>query len=403
MKTIKAGFIPLIDCASLVVAREKGFAAARGLDLVLSREPSWATLRDKVAYGMLDCAQMLAGMVLALHLGAGGEPTEMAVPMALGQGGNAITLASWLVGAMGKVDAEAMAGPRVWRNRVLARVIRLRQRQGEGPLRLATVFPYSSHHYELRYWLAAAGIDCEREVELVVIPPPRMVAALETGEIAGFCVGEPWNQLAVARGVGEVVVTKHDLWPCSPEKVLGLRAAWLAENGVLVEALVTALIEAGRWADQPEHRAELTALLAREAYIGVEAALIEAVLAQRPRLNAREGLDLPGYQRFHGHLAQYPWVSQGEWLISQMMRWGQIGEEPASLQAVARIYRPDLYRRAALALGLPVPATSRKVEGGHREAFALPLESGGEMVLPADALFDGHAFDSVAFGELLRV
>ncbi|MBF0128040.1 MAG: ABC transporter substrate-binding protein, partial [Magnetococcales bacterium] len=307
---IRLGFLPLTDCAPLVVAHELGFAARYGLDLRLSREGSWAAVRDKIAYGALECSQMLAGLTLALHLGVQGVKVDIAVPMALGQGGNAITLAPWLVADMWAADPEIMAGPRALRNRALAQVITRRRKAGEPPLRLAMVFPFSSHNYELRYWLAAAGVNPDRDVVLSVVPPPRMVESMTTGEICGFCVGEPWNQMAVALGVGEIVVTKHDLWPACPEKVLGMRADWLAENPETAHALVATLMDAGRWADVPGHREELAHILSQPAYVGVEAELLATSLRGTPHLNQATVANIPHYHLFHNHLAQFPWLSQ---------------------------------------------------------------------------------------------
>lgn len=341
---VRAGFIPLVDCALLVVAREKGFAATAGIELILSREGAWAAIRDKVAYGLLDCAHMLAAMPLAMHLGLQGVEVAMAVPMALGQGGNAITLAPWLVTAMAEVAPQVMAGPRHAFNHALARVIAQRREAGEPPLKLASVYPFSSHNYELRHWLATAGVDVERDVTLVVVPPPRMVESLARGDICGYCVGEPWNQLAVSLGIGQLVATKQEIWPQSPEKVLGMRAAWMTENPCTVRGLVTALIQAGQWADREDNHGELATLLAREEYVGVAARIILPVLAGQPRVATGASLPMPAYQRFYHHAAQLPAWHQGVWLVEQMVRWGQAEGSTDISKVVKQVFLPHYYQ-----------------------------------------------------------
>ncbi|MBF0183306.1 MAG: ABC transporter substrate-binding protein [Magnetococcales bacterium] len=324
LSIVRAGFIPLIDCAVLVVAKACGMAAKHGIDLQLSREGAWAAIRDKVAHGVLDCAHMLAGMPLAMHLGLQGNSTAMVVPMALGQGGSAITLAPWLVSAMQVADPEAMAGPRQLRNRALARVIAARRRLGEVPLRLASVHPFSSHHYVLRHWLAEVGVDPDRDVALLVVPPPRMVESLTRQEIAGCCVGEPWNQWAVRCGVGELVVTRQEICPHGPEKVLGMRADWFAGAGDVVKKLVCALAEAAVWADQAENLEELLRVLSQEAYLDTDREVLRPVLRGQPLLNGYHAASVPDYQYFFRHQALLPTVQHGEWLLQHMRRWKQL-------------------------------------------------------------------------------
>jgi NitT/TauT family transport system ATP-binding protein len=198
---LTVGFVPLLDCAPLVVAAEKGFAAAEGLDLKLVRENAWATIRDRVIVGHFHAAHMLAPMPVASTLGVGHLTAELIAPMALGWGGKAITVSVGLWDGMAARGAAAGADP-VSQGAALRAVVRERVRSGAAPLTLAMVYPFSCHHYELRYWLAASGIDPDVDVRLVVVPPPFMVDALREGQIDGFCAGEPWNSLAVAAGIG---------------------------------------------------------------------------------------------------------------------------------------------------------------------------------------------------------
>ncbi|MGQ9365750.1 CmpA/NrtA family ABC transporter substrate-binding protein [Azospirillum sp. ST 5-10] len=369
-RPVRVGFIPLIDCAIPVVAAAKGFAAAEGLDLQLSREASWAAVRDKVAFGGLDCAHMLAGMPIAATLGLGQVTVPMVAPMSLGLGGNAITVAADLHAAMRAADPAAMAGPPGHAARALKAVIEARRARGLEPLVFAMVFPVSSHNYELRCWMAAAGIDPDADVALVVVPPPRMVESLEAGHIAGFCVGEPWNRVAVDRGLGRVVATKADIWPASPEKVLGMRADWAEGNGAAVAALVRACVRAAVWADAPENRAELAALLAEPRHVGAPARLIEAAVA--------------AHHVFYRSAATFPWVSQAEWVIGQMRRWGQIGAGAAAEACAARVFRPDLYRAALAGTGLPAPRHDRKEEGAHATGYTVEGTGGEAIPMAAD-------------------
>lgn len=372
---VRLGFMPLVDAAIPVVARELGFAAREGLDLSLSREASWAAIRDRVAFGVLDCAHMLAGMPIAATLGIGQVKSAMIAPMCLGLGGNAITVSNELYAAMAAADPAALAGPRALSARALARVVADRRAAGAAPLTFGMVFPVSSHNYELRGWLASAGIDPDLDVQLTVIPPPRMVEALRAGHIAGFCVGEPWNQAAVAEGLGRIVVAKPDLWPDAPEKVLGMRADWAAAHPDTLAALLRALAAAARWADAPDNRRALARLLARPDYVGADEDLIERALAGRPHVAADgAAIEVADYHVFYRSDATFPWLSQAEWLLAQMKRWGQAGPEVDAAAVAAQVFRPDLYRAILAAAGETVPAADRRDEGQNVMVCPAPMD-----------------------------
>ena len=220
-KIITAGFIPLVDCAALVVAREKGFAEAEGIDLHLVKEVSWANIRDRINVGQFDVAHMLAAMPIAASLGVGHVQIPMIAPMTLGVGGNAVTFSTALCNELGLVpgathDPLTVGG-------ALAQGIAHRQTNGADVLTFGTVFPFSNHNYQLRYWMAGAGIDPDRDVRLVVIPPSFMVQNLKAGLIDGYCAGEPWNTLAADEQVGCVAFSAAEVWPRGPEKVLGMQ------------------------------------------------------------------------------------------------------------------------------------------------------------------------------------
>jgi two-component system, oxyanion-binding sensor len=245
----------------------------------------------------------------------------------------------------------------------LKRVIATRERKGQEPLTLGMVYPFSCHNYELRYWLAAAGIDPDRDVRLTVIPPPFLVDALRAGQIDGFCVGEPWNSVAVDAGVGAIVAPTTALWPLSPEKVLGCRAEWAGRYPEQFAGLLRALYRAAAWTEAPENHAEVAKLLAEPRYVGASAGLLHRALAGR--LALQPGADPTCLADFFvpaNHHATFPWVSHALWIYAQMVRWGQV-EFSAEHEAAARkTYRPDLYRTALAQLAADIPPTDVKVE-----------------------------------------
>lgn len=340
---LRLGFIPLADCAPLAVADALGFFQAEGLQVTLVREASWATIRDKVQARLLDGAHMLGPMPLASTLGVGGEPAHLIAPMALNQGGSAISVSRSLAERMRQLDLGAMsARPRT--ARALRRVVDQRRAAGAPPVTLAAVFPYSVHAYVLRSWLADAGIDPDRDVRLVITPPPRMAAQLRSGEIDGFCVGAPWNAVAEADGSGEILVRTRELWPGAPDKVLGVSAAFAEREPGALQALLRALIKAAAWADEAENRPALARLLARPEYVGEQESLL-----------ARSLVDAPQAIVFHAGGASVPWLDHAAWFLAQMRRWGQIGPKVDVAAAAAAVYRPDLYRRAAADSGAPAP------------------------------------------------
>ena len=361
---LRLGFIPLTDCAPIVAAKALGFFEEEGLDVTLSREVSWATIRDKVTVGALDGAHMLAPMALASTLGAGGgEAVPMIAPLALNLNGSAVTVSVALAKMLRDIDPEGMAQNPITA-RPLARLIERRRVRGEAQLTFAVVFTYSMHAYALRYWMAEAGIDPDRDVRLVVTPPPRMVEQLQSGGVDGFCVGAPWNAVAVQESLGEVLIRASEFWPGSPDKVFGLKADWAQAYPDEVRALLRALIRASIWADDPVNRPELIDLLARPEHVGASA---EAI-----------GRALENEITFHAGAAGRPRREHALWFLSQMARWGQIGFK-ADFDAVAdAVYRPDLFRAAAASLGPVLDAT-------------LVFEDAATT--PSAALFDGIAFD----------
>lgn len=391
---LRIGFIPLSDSAPLFVAQEKGFFTRHGLKVDLVREPSWANIRDKVALGALDAAHMLAPMPLAATLGAGGWKKPQVTAFVLALNGNAVTISSALWDRL--VSAEpSLVHSRAESANVLRRLINQERKAGKPPLTFATVFPYSSHQIQLRYWLAAAGIDPDRDVNLVVVPPPQMTDRLAAGEIDGFCVGDPWNSLAVLRGVGRILISGYEIWNNRMEKVVGANRDWVERNPVQHKAMLMALIEAAEWLDRPENRLEGVEIMARPDYIGPQAA--EAIRLGMLGI-VRYGLDvnpehMPDFHVFNRYTANFPWRSQAEWYLSEMQRWKLI--DPATdIAALAdQVYRTDLYREAAAALDRPFPLIERKPEGLHAGPWLL-AQASAPIPMGPDLFFDGSYVSS---------
>lgn len=365
---LNVGFIPLLDCATLVVAQEKGFAAAEGLELRLLRESSWANIRDRLSVGHFDAAHVLGPMVVAASLGAAQARVPLLAPAALGLGGNAITMSGPLWAQMQAQGARLGGGP-AEQAAALARVIAERQRTQQPQLTFAMVFPFSCHNYELRYWLASAGIDPDLDLRLVVVPPPLLVNAIGSGQVDGFCVGEPWNSLAVATGVGCIVAATTDLWERSPEKVLGVRTEWAERNPDTLGALVRAVVRAALWCDEPGNREELARLLAQPRYVGVHASVLRAALEGRlPFLQGAPPADRPEFLLFARHHATVPWPEHAVWYLAQMRLWGQIPAEPGQQARAGAAFRADLHR-VAVASALPDMVAPTARPGGIGRFF----------------------------------
>jgi nitrate/nitrite transport system substrate-binding protein len=390
---LRLGFMPLNDAAPLIAAKAKGFFDGEGLDVVLAREASWANIRDKVSVGLLDGAQMLGPLPIACSLGLSGPATAMIAPLSLNLNGSAITVSKALAGAMRAADPQGMGGrPRT--ARPLRTVIEARRAAAEPPLTFAVVFPFSMHNYELRYWLAEAGVDPDRDVRLVITPPARMAARLASGEIDGFCVTAPWNALAVAQGTGEVVIHASEIWRVGPDKVLGVTAEWAERRPNTLQALLRALLRAAVWCDEPGNRAELGAILAGPDYLDTPIDVVSQSLGG-PSREARDAPEEPSpdYIIYHRYAANFPWRSHAVWFLTQMLRWGQIGQDIDIAAAAEAVYRPDLFRTAAASLGEPAPLIDEKVEGAHAMPWRLD-EATDPIRMGPDLFFDRRLFDA---------
>jgi ABC-type nitrate/sulfonate/bicarbonate transport system substrate-binding protein len=372
MKRITAGYIPLLDCAALVAAVEQGFTAAEGLEVRLVRETSWANIRDRLIVGHFDVAHLLGPMAVATTLGVGHLRAPLIAPFSLGLGGNAITASMPLWEQMTAEGASPGAGPHV-QGKALVKVVEQRARAGHEPLTFGMVYPFSCHNYELRYWLSAVGIDPDRDVRLVVIPPPFLADAMRTGQIDGFCVGEPWSSVAVEAGVGVIVTTTTAIWPLSPEKVLGCRANWADENADRLDALLRALYRAALWCEDPANHADLAHMLGAARHVGAPANLLQNALGNRLSLTTGvPPVSVPDFHFMARHHATFPWVSHALWFYSQMLRWRQIEAAAGDIAVVRNTYRPDIYRRALAPLKLDLPKADSKIERFFDEGIFVP-------------------------------
>lgn len=388
---ITAGYVPLLDSGVLLATEEFGFAESEGLHLNLVRETSWANIRDRVAIGHLDVAHMLGPMPLSANLGLTPLDAAVIAPMALGLGGAAITMSNAVWAKMAEAGApdDGSPGPV---GAALRKVVEDRVRAGEPRLRLAVVHPESAHNYALRYWLAASGIDPDRDVDIVIVPPPLQADALAAKRTDGFCVGEPFGSVAVARGVGRIVTTKGQIWQMSPDKVLGTRLQWAQRFPEQLAALLRAATRAARWCEDPANHAALAAMLAREDRLGIDADLILRALTGRLQFEQGAEKSIPDFFVPYSRAANFPWVSHALWFYSQMVRWGQVPHTPENASKAAASYRPDLYRAALSGMGMPVPGASSKIEGALTEPTEVGA-LGGHLTLGPDGFFDGTDFD----------
>jgi len=366
---LRLGIVPLADSAPVVVAKERGFFAEAGLEVEISREASWANIRDKLALGVLDGAQMLATMPLSMTLGLAALKVPVVTAVALSLGGNTITVSAALARRLEALGGDANAG--------LKQIIDEDRAAGRAKMTFAMVYPFSTHHYELRYWLAAAGIDPDRDLRLAVVPPPQMVAHLSAGNIDGFCAGEPWGTLAARLGLGKRVASGNDVFAGRIEKVFGVLRDWADAHPQTHLAVVKALIRAASWCE--ENRAETAAILAQPAYVNTPADIL------------REGLESPDQITFHRHAANFPWRSQALWYLGQMRRWGHLPQGVDERRTAEEAYRPDLYRLAALELGLPVPLIDHKPEGAHAGPWLLE-QATSPILMGPDCFMDGALF-----------
>ncbi|HEV3499177.1 MAG TPA: CmpA/NrtA family ABC transporter substrate-binding protein [Bradyrhizobium sp.] len=340
------GFIPLVDAAALIVAVDKGFAAAEGLDVTLVREVSWSNVRDKLNIGLFDAAHLLAPVAIASSLGLGHVKVPISAPFNLGLNGNAITVSPALHAAiMGEIDGDRFDPMAT--AQALARVVAKRRKSGADALTFGMTFPFSTHNYQLRFWMAAGGVDPDEDVRLVVLPPPYMVDSLASGHVDAFCVGAPWNSIAVDLGVGHILHFVADILVRAAEKVLAVRQNWSERNPEVVAALIRAAFRAAEFIEQPQNRAEVARILAPPERLGVDADVIQRTLDGRLKISPDGTMrESSRYLLVGREGAARPDPVQAAWLYAQMVRWGQASISAAALRTAQSVFRPDLYDAA---------------------------------------------------------
>ena len=384
------GFIKLTDMAPLAVAKEKGFFEDEGLSVTLEAQANWKVLLDGVVSGQLDGAQMLAGQPIAATIGYGTK-AALVTPFSMDLNGNAITVSNAVWAAMKPGLTMGADGKPMHPIAASALKPVLDQYAADGkPFNMGMVFPVSPHNYELRYWLAAGGINpglyspqdtsgqIGAQVLISVTPPPQMPATLEAGTIDGYSVGEPWNQAAVAKGIGVPVITDADIWKDNPEKVFGLTADFVQANPNTTLALTKALIRAAIWLDENDNanRAEAVTILSSKDYVGADAAVIANSMTGTFEYEKGDKRPAPDFNLFFRHNATFPYYSDAVWTLTQMRRWGQIAEARPDAwydETAKSVYRPDIYQLAAEALIAEGKASAEMFDfdvDGYREPTA---------------------------------
>lgn len=399
---LRFGFIKLTDCAPLVIAKELGFFEDEGLYVELEAQANWKVLIDRVISGELDGAHMLAGQPLAATIGYGTN-AHIITPFSMDLNGNAITVSNDLWKAMQEAEPSLNQPqpPHPITAESLIPIVEERRDRNE-PLRFGMVFPVSTHNYELRYWLAAAGIHpglyfdpdtqsssetgtIRGDVLVSVTPPPQMPSTLAARTIDGYCVGEPWNQQAIHSGIGVPVVTNYDIWKNNPEKVFGVSKEWADAHPNTLILATKALIRAGKWLDEsPENRREAVQILSESIYVGADEHIIANSMTGTFMFQKTDVREMPDFNVFFRHYATYPYYSDAIWFLTQMRRWGQIREEkPDSwyFETAKKVYRPDIYREAANLL----------IADGYLEESEVPVTDGFKD--PTSDFIDGLTYD----------
>lgn len=394
---LRIGFLPLVDAALPILAREFGYAEDEGLSLDLVRDMSWATVCDRLLYGHSDAAHLIAPLAIATTLGLGRPAVSLSVPFVLGLNGNAVTLRPDLaeqVTALGRPGNAREIGVK------LATVALAAKASGKR-LRLGVVHRYSSHNYMLRYWLTGSGLDPNADVEIVTVAPPFAADALASGEVDGICVGEPWNSVAVDRGVGAIVVVTSQIWRRGVEKVLAMPTARMEAEPEVAHRLIRALYRAGMAFVDPARLGVIADILARPEYLDGSAALISHAISDRILFACgHEMVHWPDFMFQHREAANFPWTSQAAWLYAQMCLAGHVERDSGDYARAQAVFRPDVYRAALTRIGVPLPGASSKLEGSIEDPLGVGTTQ-GRLILGPDRFFDGRSFDPESFDSYL--
>lgn len=374
---LNCGYVPLVDCAPLVIAQELGFAAEQGLALNLVRQPSWSAVRDMLALGHLDAAHMLSPMPVAMSMGMGGLPARVDVLMVLSVNGTVFGVSNALAAELDAGAADVRFGD------ATDLLARLAARTGK-PLRIGVPFHYSMHRLLLSYWTSTAP---RLQVEEVTVPPPRMAQAVADGFVDAFWVGEPWGSVAVERGVARLMMTGRDVWQFAPEKVLAARHDWVEQNGDTARKLMRAVFQAAAWLDTKKNKPLAIEILGRSEHLSMSPDLIDPAVTGHivPRQQVPP-VPVERFLQFHKHAASFPWRSQAAWIAHAL------GADATGREKAKACFRSDLFRQNLTDIGADMPGASEKVEGALRFETAV-ASSRGHMILAPDAFFDGRTFD----------
>lgn len=379
-KRLELGYLRLSDSAPVIMAQEMGLYKKYGLNVTLRREVSWANLRDKLVTGTLDAAQMLAPLPLATSMGLGGMRAEVLTGLALSLNGNAITVSPSLAAGIAEHGGDVIDSAR---STALGLAAHLRKIPDSNPLTFASAHSFSCHTFELRLWLKAGGIDPDRDVRIIVLPPEQMVDSLARGIIDGFCVGEPWNSIAVQGGIGSVQATGHQILNNSIEKVLGVTRQWHQHNSTTHLRLRLALLEACAWLAYPANRKQAAGVLAAANYLDLPVDyLLPSLTGQYVFSKDCKPTELPHFHVFGRFQAGFPWRSTGEWLVQQIGE--MVGKQRSTEQTKALVqqtFRTDLYRESARHLEIPCPSGDYKPINEHSDVWQMEpgIELGPDM------------------------
>jgi len=388
-RELTIGFLPLVDACLPILAHEHGFAEDEGLSLTFVKDVSWATVLDRLLYGHTDAAHMLAPLAIATTLGRGRPAQPLAAPFVLGLNGNAITLTNALAA---KVTQPGAFGDPAAIGAALRTEAATSAKAGKR-LRFGVVHRYSSHNYKLRYWLAACGIRPDEDVEIVTVAPPFVADAMESGEIDGACVGEPWNSLCVERNVGTIVLATAQIWRRGVEKVLAMREPVLDAKRADFEALIRAMRRAGRHFVDPANNELNARVLSAPAYLNADVKLVGAAISDRLTLvHGADPVHFPDFMFQYSEAANFPWVSQAKWVYSQMVRWDHLDYGDGDAEKAASVFRPDVYRSALSDTGDDLPSANSKVEGSVWSDLQVGTHQ-GSITLSKNSFFDGRQFD----------
>ncbi len=340
-KEVKIGFIPLTDCASVVMASVLGFDQKYGVKIIPTKEASWAGVRDKLVNSELDFAHVLYGLVYGVHLGIGGPKKDMAVLMTINHNGQGLSL-SKKIADKGAVNLESLVS-----------LMKKEPRE----YTFAQTFPTGTHAMWLYYWLASAGVNPMRDVKSIVVPPPQMVANARVGAMDGFSVGEPWNHRGIMDGVSVHAASSQDVWKDHPEKVLGTTADFIKKYPNTARAVTMAMLEASRWIDASlANRMKMAETIAEKSYVNTSVNVINERILGRYQNGLGKTWDDPNHMKFFNDGAvNFPYLSDGMWFLTQHKRWGLLKAHPDYLAVARQINQIDLYKQAAAAVKVNVP------------------------------------------------